>query len=70
MLPANAAALVGAGVVSVLVFPAIAAAVSRHGRAQRIAGEPVPVAGAVEQPDQVIDLTPAFADEPSPDADQ
>jgi Kef-type K+ transport system membrane component KefB len=33
MLPSNAAALVGAGVVSVLLFPAIAAAVHRRGKA-------------------------------------
>jgi Kef-type K+ transport system membrane component KefB len=37
MLPSNAAALVGAGVVSVLVFPAIAAAVHRRGQAGRTA---------------------------------
>jgi Kef-type K+ transport system membrane component KefB len=35
MLPSNAAALVGAGVVSVLVFPAIGAALNRRGQAQR-----------------------------------
>ncbi len=34
MLPANAAALVGAGVLSVLVFPAIATALARKDRAQ------------------------------------
>ncbi len=33
MIPANAAALVGAGVLSVLVYPAIAAALARRGRA-------------------------------------
>ena len=33
MLPSNAAALVGAGVVSVLVFPAIAVVLNRRGRA-------------------------------------
>jgi Kef-type K+ transport system membrane component KefB len=49
MLPSNAAALVGAGVVSVLAFPAIAAAIKRGGKAQRGMGQPVPVAGAVEQ---------------------
>jgi Kef-type K+ transport system membrane component KefB len=32
MLPANAAALVGAGVLSVLIFPSVAAAIHRHGR--------------------------------------
>jgi hypothetical protein len=32
MLPANAAALVGAGVLSVLLYPSAAAAVRRHGR--------------------------------------
>jgi Kef-type K+ transport system membrane component KefB len=39
MLPSNAAALVGAGVVSVLLFPAIAAAINRRGRAQRTSGD-------------------------------
>ena len=33
MIPANAAALVGAGVLSVLVYPSIAAALARRGRA-------------------------------------
>lgn len=33
MLPANAAALVGAGVLSVLIYPSIAVAVARRGRA-------------------------------------
>ena len=46
MLPSNAAALVGAGVVSVLVFPAIAAAMHRAGKARRNIGEAVPLAGA------------------------
>ena len=32
MIPANAAALVGAGVLSVLVYPSIATAVARRGR--------------------------------------
>jgi hypothetical protein len=34
MLPANAAALVGAGVVSVLVFPAVATLLAAHGPAR------------------------------------
>ena len=47
MLPSNAAALVGAGVASVLIFPAIAAFLHRRGNpAQRDLGEPVPVAGS------------------------
>jgi Kef-type K+ transport system membrane component KefB len=47
MLPSNAAALVGAGVASVLIFPAIAAFLHRRGNpAQRHLGEPVPVAGS------------------------
>lgn len=33
MLPSNAAAMVGAGVLSVLVFPAVAAGLARRGRA-------------------------------------
>ena len=45
MLKSNAAALVGAGVLSVLLFPAIAAALHRRGKAGRSIGEPVPVAG-------------------------
>ena len=43
MLPENAAALVGAGALSVLVFPALA--LSRHGSTSARAGEP-----AGEQP--------------------
>ncbi len=46
MLKSNAAALVGAGVLSVLIFPAIAAALHRKGKAGRSIGEPVPVAGS------------------------
>jgi Kef-type K+ transport system membrane component KefB len=38
MLPANAAAIVGAGVVSVLIFPAVAAALHRRRRPVRTAG--------------------------------
>jgi hypothetical protein len=41
MIPANAAALVGAGVLSVLVYPSIAARVARRGRAA--AGAPAAV---------------------------
>jgi Kef-type K+ transport system membrane component KefB len=40
MLPANAAAIVGAGVVSVLIFPAIAAALHKRSRAGRQPGSP------------------------------
>jgi Kef-type K+ transport system membrane component KefB len=49
MLPSNAAALVGAGVVSVLVFPAVAAILNRRGKAAPSIGESVPLAGGVEQ---------------------
>jgi Kef-type K+ transport system membrane component KefB len=64
MIPANAAAIVGAGVLSVLIFPSIAAAISRRGRdvsgvtggvtSPSAAGEPVvvteaSVAGEVSQ---------------------
>jgi Kef-type K+ transport system membrane component KefB len=45
MIPANAAALVGAGVLSVLVYPLIAIAVARRGRAVP-AGQEAAVAGA------------------------
>jgi Kef-type K+ transport system membrane component KefB len=41
MLPSNAAALVGAGVVSVLVYPAIAAAINRRGKVQRGVRQPL-----------------------------
>jgi Kef-type K+ transport system membrane component KefB len=40
MLPENAAALVGAGVLSVLVFPAVAVALGARGRAKVAPGEP------------------------------
>jgi Kef-type K+ transport system membrane component KefB len=56
MIPANAAAIVGAGVLSVLIFPSIAAAISRRGRdvsgatggvtSLSAAGEPVVVTEA------------------------
>lgn len=43
MLPSNAAALVGAGVLSVLIFPAIAAAMHRRGRPARPGtADPIP----------------------------
>jgi Kef-type K+ transport system membrane component KefB len=45
MLPANAAALVGAGVLSVLVFPAVATALARKDQAR---GAPAAAAGAAE----------------------
>jgi Kef-type K+ transport system membrane component KefB len=45
MLPSNAAALVGAGVISVLVFPAVAAALHRRGKAAPNIGETVPAIG-------------------------
>jgi Kef-type K+ transport system membrane component KefB len=52
MLPSNAAALVGAGALSVLVFPAIATAMARTDRA-RTAPEPAepgePAGAAAEQ---------------------
>jgi Kef-type K+ transport system membrane component KefB len=38
MLPSNAAALVGAGVVSVLVFPAVATVLRRRGRSELRSG--------------------------------
>jgi Kef-type K+ transport system membrane component KefB len=43
MLPSNAAALVGAGVVSVVLYPAIAAFLRRRGKAAGNITEPVPV---------------------------
>jgi Kef-type K+ transport system membrane component KefB len=53
MLPSNAAALVGAGVVSVLVFPAIATAINRSGKARVSIGEPGPAGGTVGQTEDV-----------------
>jgi Kef-type K+ transport system membrane component KefB len=46
MLKSNAAAIVGAGVLSVLLFPAIAAALHRKGKTEPSIGEPVPVDGS------------------------
>jgi Kef-type K+ transport system membrane component KefB len=51
MIPANAAALVGAGVLSVLVYPSIAAAVARRGQAA--AGAPAAVTAGGPGPDGV-----------------
>jgi Kef-type K+ transport system membrane component KefB len=48
MLPSNAAALVGAGVLSVLIFPAVAAALNRQAR-RREPGEPALDARAVPE---------------------
>jgi Kef-type K+ transport system membrane component KefB len=42
MLPANAAALVGAGVLSVLFYPSIAAALHRRGKRGRSSSRPAP----------------------------
>jgi len=47
MLPSNSAALVGAGVLSVLVYPAIAVALHRRGRPARPSGQ-----SSAAQPDQ------------------
>jgi Kef-type K+ transport system membrane component KefB len=49
MIPANAAALVGAGVLSVLVYPSIAAAVARRGRAA--AGAPTAGTAVATEPE-------------------
>jgi hypothetical protein len=47
MLPSNAAALVGAGVVSVLLFPAIATVLSRTGSSgPQVVAEALPMAAA------------------------
>jgi Kef-type K+ transport system membrane component KefB len=52
MLPANAAALVGAGVVSVLLYPAIAAVLHKKDKSPTDIGEPVPaVQGLAENDD-------------------
>jgi Kef-type K+ transport system membrane component KefB len=45
MLPENAAALVGAGVLSIVVFPGLAVALNRRSRAPTGATEPDPVGG-------------------------
>ena len=49
MLPSNAAALVGAGALSVLVFPAVATALARTDRAQGAAEPEAEAAGTAEQ---------------------
>jgi hypothetical protein len=48
MLPSNAAALVGAGALSVLVFPAVATALAKTDK-DRAAPEPAEAAEAAEQ---------------------
>jgi hypothetical protein len=60
MLPSNAAALVGAGALSVLVFPAIATAMARTDRARAAPGpaepsgaEPAQAPQAAEAAEQV-----------------
>ena len=79
MLPANAAALVGAGVVSVLIFPAAAVTLNRRAIRRNI-GDPVPDTVSVAE-DSMADgdavpnqghrnlPDPALAGEPSPDLD-
>jgi hypothetical protein len=58
MLPSNAAALVGAGALSVLVFPAIATAMARTDRA-RAAPEPAePVEPAGAEPAEAAEQVP------------
>jgi hypothetical protein len=59
MLPSNAAALVGAGVISVLVFPAVAAAINRAGKTGQTMGEAATATGALEEAQIVTDLAPA-----------
>ena len=59
MLPANAAAIVGAGVLSVLIYPAVAVGLARRERGE--AGEPdalVPPAAAGESPVAMADGAP------------
>jgi len=64
MLPANAATLVGAGVVSVLVFPAVATVLSRKdGNHQEDAGAAVPA--TVPSEGDAPDHSPAGSDEDS-----
>jgi hypothetical protein len=57
MLPSNAAALVGAGVLSVLVFPAVATALARKGSAHDTPEAPE-IAEAVEEADETAEVTP------------
>jgi hypothetical protein len=49
MIPANAAALVGAGVLSVLIYPSIAAALARRGRVVPAVPEATARPGAVAE---------------------
>jgi len=68
MLPANAAALVGAGVLSVLVYPLIAVAVARRGRTVPD-GQDAAVAGAgAAEPGGIVSAARA-AGEPSTDGE-
>jgi Kef-type K+ transport system membrane component KefB len=57
MLPSNAAALVGAGVLSVLVFPAVATALARKGSVPD-APEAPEIAEAVEEAEEAAGVTP------------
>jgi hypothetical protein len=67
MLPSNAAAVVGAGVVSVLIFPAAATALNRPARRHNV-NEPALGAGSVTG-DETADegLSPGVASPGSPD---
>jgi Kef-type K+ transport system membrane component KefB len=82
MIPANAAALVGAGVLSVLIFPSIAAAVDRRGRPvaevtatsteasvvteARVVGEADVAGDAAMEGDAVMEADAAAPDEAGP----
>ena len=58
MLPANAAAIVGAGVLSVLIYPAIAAALHRKSESPQDTAEAIPVwTGIAESRGGEVDLT-------------
>jgi Kef-type K+ transport system membrane component KefB len=65
MIPANAAALVGAGVLSVLVFPSIASALARRGRP--LPGLPEAADAVVVTEARVVGEVSADGDAPLPD---
>jgi Kef-type K+ transport system membrane component KefB len=66
MIPANAAAMVGAGVLSVLIFPSIAAALARRDRPRPGAPEAAMDAVVVTEA-RVVGATGIEGDEPAPE---
>jgi hypothetical protein len=69
MLPENAAALVGAGVLSVLILPSAAIAVRKRGRAEPADAEPADCEPADSEPadSEPADSEPADSEPADPD---